>query len=175
MATKNVFTLKSPDKSEAFKVEDIDGVSSIYIDGTKVNSTAAELNMLDDVVSTISIAYAASVTTDGIEATYTVLDAAGAAIDAIHSLECYISDDADGSGLTATAASGVLTAVAGTILTAVTAKKHVLANTNASGVLTLKLVDSANTVGERFCVKNPLNGKIIVGAATAGTDYEGGS
>ena len=136
--------------------------------------TTAEVNMLDDSAATVSIAYAASGTTDGIEATYTVKDAAGVAIDAIHCLECYISDDADGSGLTATAASGSLTAAAGTILTALTAKKHVLANTNASGVLTLLLVDSANTADERFCVKNPFNSKLIVGAATVGTDYEGG-
>lgn len=139
-----------------------------------VTSTAAEINMLDDSVNTVTIAYAASATTDGIEATFTVKDAAGATIDAIHNLECWISDDADGSGLTATAASGALTAAAGTILTALTAKKHVSANTNASGVLTLLLVDSANTAGERFCVRNPLNGKIIVGAATVATDYEGG-
>jgi hypothetical protein len=139
-----------------------------------VTATTAELNILDDTVNSITVAYAASATTDGIEATYTVLDAAGVAIDAIHTLECYISDDADGSGLTATAASGALTAAAGTILTAHTAKKHVTANTNSSGVLTLLLVDSANTAGERFCVKNPVNGKITVGAATVSGDYEGG-
>ena len=139
-----------------------------------VTSTVAELNMLDDSANSVSISYAASATTDGIEATYTVLDAAGVAIDAIHTLECYVSDDANGAGLTATAASGALTAAAGTILSAHTAKKHVSANTNASGVLTLLLVDSANTAGERFCVKNPSNGKVIVGDATVAGDYEGG-
>ena len=175
MATKSIFRLESPDRSEAFKVEDIDGTSSIYVDGVKVSASPAELNMLDDSANSVSIAYAASATTDGIEATYTVLDAAGVAIDAIHNLEVYISDDADGSGLTATSASGALTAAAGTILTAHTAKKHVNANTNASGVLTLLLVDSANTAGERFCVRNPFNGKIIVGDATVAGDYEGGA
>lgn len=159
----------------------------LHIGGTAITATAAELNildgvtalagelnLLDDVCANITIAYAASATTDGIEATLTVKDSAGAAIDAIHNLEVWISDDADGSGLTATAASGALTAAAGTILTAYTAKKHVSANTNSSGVLTLLLVDSANTAGERFCVRNPVNGKIIVGAATVATDYEGG-
>lgn len=174
MATKSVFRLESPDRSEAFKVEDTDGTSSIYIDGTQVTATAAELNIMDDSANNVTISYAASATTDGIEATYTVVDAAGTAIDAIHTLECYISDDADGSGLTATAASGALTAATGTILTALTAKKHVVANTAATGVLTLLLVDSANTAGERFCVKNPVNGKIIVGDATVSGDYEGG-
>lgn len=175
MATKNLFKIKAPDRGEAFKVEDVDGTASIYIDGTKIDSTPAELNMLDDIANNVTISYAASATTDGIEATYTVVDAAGTAIDAIHTLECYISDDADGSGLTATSASGALTAAAGTILTALTAKKHVLANTNSSGVLTLLLVDSANTAGERFCVKHPVNSKLIVGDATVAGDYEGGA
>lgn len=169
-------------------IQDHDGsATGLKLGGTLVTSTAAELNILDgvtataaeinsldDSATTVSIAYAASVTTDGIEATFTVKDAAGTAIDAIHNLECWISDDADGSGLTATSASGALTAATGTILTALTAKKHVSANTDANGVLTLLLVDSANTAGERFCVRNPANGKIIVGAATVAGDYEGG-
>lgn len=123
----------------------------------------------------VTIAYAASATTDGIEATYTVVDADGDAVEAIHTLNCWISDDADGSGLTATSASGALTAATGTILTALTAKKHVIANTDANGVLVLKLVDSANTADERFCVANPANGRAIVGAATVAGDYEGGA
>lgn len=176
MATKEIYTLKKPGNQagDAFKVEDVDGTSSIYVNGTKVSATPAELNLNDDIVADISISYAASSTTDGIEATFTVLDAAGTAINAIHLLECYISDDADGSGLTATSASGALTADTGTILTALTAKKHVMANTDANGVLTLLLVDNANTAGERFCVRNPANGKIIVGDATVAGDYEGG-
>lgn len=155
----------------------LDGVTSTAAELNildTVTATAGELNLNDDIISSISIAYAASATTDGIEATFTVKDAAGAAIDAIHCLEVWISDDADGSGLTATAASGTLTAGTGTILTALTAKKHVSANTDANGVLMLLLVDSANTAGERFCVRNPANGKITVGAATVATDYEGG-
>ena len=144
-------------------------------DATEVTASAAELNQLDDIAADVTIAYAASATTDGVEATFTVKDAAGVAIDATHNLECWISDDADGSGLTATSASGALTAATGTILTALTAKKHVSANTDANGVLTLLLVDSANTAGERFCVKNPVSGKIIVGDATVAGDYEGGA
>lgn len=151
------------------------GGGGVKVAGVSLTATMAELNMLDDVANNVTIAYAASATIDGIEATFTVVDAAGTAIDAIHTLEVWISDDADGSGLTATSASGALTAAAGTILTALTAKKHVIANTNASGVLTLLLVDSANTVGERFCVKHPVNSKAIVGDATVATDYEGGA
>jgi hypothetical protein len=196
MATKNLFALKQPfsDSGNAFKVENVDGTTTVYVDDVAITSyvadvtasaaelnildgataTTAEINMLDDSAASVTIAYAASATTDGIEVTYTVKDAAGVAIDAIHCLECWVSDDADGSGLTATSASGNLTAVTGTILTAFTAKKHFSGNTDANGVLVVELVDAANTTGERFCVKNPFNGKIIVGAATVGTDYEGG-
>jgi len=128
--------------------------------------------VLDEINVTIS--YAASTTTDGIEATFTVVDQDGNAVSGIHNLECWVSDDADGSGLTATSASGALTAATGTILSAHTAKKHVSANTDANGVLTLLLVDSANTADERFCCKHPINSGIIVGDATVAGDYEGG-
>lgn len=128
--------------------------------------------VLDEINVTIS--YAASATTDGIEATFTVVDGDGNAVSGIHNIECWISDDADGSGLTATSASGALTAAAGTILTALTAKKHVIANTTSAGVLTLRLVDSGNTAGERFCCKHPINSQIIVGDASVAGDYEGG-
>lgn len=146
----------------SIEMRDESGSASLKIDGVEL-------------APSVTISYAASATTDGIEATYTVVDAAGTAIAAIHNLECWISDDADGSGLTATSASGALTAAVGTILSAHTAKKHINANTDANGVLTLLLVDSANTAGERFCVRNPVNGRIIVGDATVAGDYEGGS
>jgi hypothetical protein len=139
-----------------------------------VTSTAAELNLNDDICASISIAYAASATTDGIEATYTVKDAAGVAIDAVHHLDITITDVATGIGVTSTSASGALTIVTGTQLEEVVAKKHLRCQTDVNGVLTVKLVDSANTADEYFCVKNPVNGKIIVGPATVATDYEGG-
>lgn len=141
----------------------------------KGSNLSLSVNDILDAPADVTIEYAASGTTDGIEATLTVVNAAGEALSGIHSLDVWISDDANGSGLTATGATGALTAAAGTILTALTAKKHVRANTNASGVLTLLLVDSANTAGERFCVAHPVSGAIIVGEATVAGDYEGGS
>lgn len=72
MATKNLFKLNAPDGGEAFKVEDVDGTASVYIDGTKVSSTAAELNILDGVTST-----AAELNIlDGVTATATELNMA---------------------------------------------------------------------------------------------------
>ena len=148
---------------------------NIHIGGTEVTASAAELNILDDSASSVTIAYAASATTDGIEATLTVVDAAGVAIDAVHKLEVFITDDDIGGVLTSTAASGALTAVTGAVLSVNTAKKHISCSTAATGIAVLKLVDSANTAGERFCVVNPVNGKVIVGASAVATDYEGGS
>lgn len=103
--------------------------------------------------------------------TISVFDEARAAVTGIHTLNVWVSDDADGNGLTATAASGDLTATAGTILTAVTAKKHIIANTSATGVLTLSLVDTAKTQGERFCATDPTTGQIVVSAATVTASY----
>lgn len=123
----------------------------------------------------VTISIAASTTTDGVEATLTVVDADGVAVPFRHTLNVWISDDATGDGLTATAASGALTAVTGVILTALTAKKHILANTAATGILKLLLVDNANTAGERFCCTNPINGKLVLGSATTAASYEGGS
>lgn len=154
-------------------------INSVSVSGMareKINENFEELDALFGAGVNVTISYAAHAsTTDGLVATLTVVDSAGSAVAAIHPLEVWISDDADGSGLTATAASGTLTATTGTVLTALTAKKHIIANTAATGILVLLLVDSANTAGERFCVKNPVNGKAIVGAATVATDYEGGA
>ena len=123
---------------------------------------------------TISIPVA-SATADGTEVTITVVDADGVAVAARHTLNVWVSDDATGDGLTATNASGALTAVTGTILTALTAKKHILANTASTGILKLLLVDSANTAGERFCCTNPINGKLVLGSSTVTASYQGGA
>lgn len=122
----------------------------------------------------VTISYAASATTDGIEATFTVVDSNGDTIEEDIVLEAWISDQADGIDLTSTSASGALTAVAGSIHTALTAKKHWI-GVAESGVMTVKLVDSANTADERFCVKHPVTNRIIVGDATVAGDYEGGA
>jgi hypothetical protein len=118
---------------------------------------------------TASIVHAAGAT-NTLTATITLKDRSGAAIAAVHGIEVWISRDSDGSGLTATAASGTLTASTGTIRTALTAKKHVMLTTDANGIAVLALVDSAKTQGERFIVKMP-GGRLVVGAASVTADY----
>ena len=141
------------------------------LDGATV--TTAELNLLDNQPAQASVALSAGAATDEMDITITVQDAAGATIAAVHQLEVWITDDADALTLTGTAASGALTAVDGGILSALTAKKHIICVTPATGIINLSLVDSANTAGEVVCVKLP-NGSISKSAASAATDYEGG-
>jgi hypothetical protein len=135
----------------------IDVVEDIYSNGAKLANNI-----------TCTLAAGASNTTT---CTITVKDSAGTAIAAVHTLEVFISRSATGQGLTATAASGALTATTGAILTALTAKKHISAVTDANGVLVLSLVDSAKTEGEYFVAVNPVSGKLHVSAATVTADY----
>jgi hypothetical protein len=121
-------------------------------------------------VRSVTVAIAAG-TTNTVTATISVLNEAGAAVSGIHMLNVWISAAADGGAITTTSASGALTATTGAIVTAVTAKKHVLATTSATGVLVLSLVDSGKTQGERFCVADPNSGQIVVSAATVTASY----
>lgn len=118
----------------------------------------------------VTIALAAGAA-NSFDATITVKDKDGNTIAARHVLEVWISDDADGNGLTATAASGALTASTGTILTALTAKKHVRLTTAATGIAVLNLVDSAKTQGERVVVTNPASNRPVVSAPTVTATY----
>jgi hypothetical protein len=123
---------------------------------------------------TCSISLSASATTDGMEAAIQVKDRQGNNVAGVFPLEVYYSESSAGIGLTADAYSGTLTAVSnkGAILTALTAKKHVSAVTNASGLLTLLVVDSANPADQYVCVKRPYGAGVIVSAAS-GTNWEG--
>lgn len=106
-----------------------------------------------------------------VTATITLKNDADEAIAAAQVVEVFISRSAVGAGLTATAASGALAATTGAILTALTAKKHIIAVTDANGVLVLTLTDTAKTEGEYFIVKLPGTGKLVVSAATVTASY----
>ena len=67
MATKSIFRVESPDRSEAFKVEDIDGTASIHVDGVKVTATAGELNNAADVSARVLELTATGAVTAGIQ------------------------------------------------------------------------------------------------------------
>jgi hypothetical protein len=118
----------------------------------------------------VTIALAAGAT-NSINATITMVDQAGTTIAAVHDIEVFIAEDAAGAtGLTTDTFSGALTASTGVILTALTAKKHIIATTAATGILVLNLVDSGKPADQYFCVKLPGSGKLIVSAAS-GTSW----
>ena len=142
-------------------------VDSVSTSGTLID----ELSAVEDVAVTISIALAASATTDGMDITITVTDEDGVAIDAVHALEVWISESAIGAGLTADTYSGDVTVVTGTELQEVVSKKHFNVLTDANGVCGMLAVASANPTDQYIAVKHPVSGKVIVSAAS-GTNWE---
>jgi hypothetical protein len=142
-------------------------------DGTITTISLAELDSPDGAVASASIALSAGAATDEMDITITVKDADGNTLAGLHNLEVWITDDAAALTLTATSASGALTAVDGGILSVLTAKKHVTCITPSTGIINLSLVDSANTAGEYIVVKLP-NGLNSISAASVAGDYEGG-
>lgn len=144
----------------------------LYVGGAEVTATAGELNMLDNIAATVDIVLAASSTTDGMDVTLTVQDAAGNTIDAVHALEVWISESSSGLGLTADSTATVTVPTTGSFLTEYTDDKHFSIVTAATGIAVVLVVDSNNPTDQYICVKNPVNGKVIVSAAS-GTNWEG--
>jgi hypothetical protein len=112
-----------------------------------------------------AITLAASATTDGCDITITGRKAG------VQNFEFWISEAATGAGLTADTYSGTVTVATGTQLAALTAKKHLLVQTDATGVAVITAVASANPTDQYFCV-NAGNGTPIV-SAVSGTNWEG--
>jgi predicted RecA/RadA family phage recombinase len=104
------------------------------------------------------------------EVTVTVKDAAGNTVAGVHNLDIWLSDDADGEGLTATTASGTVQAKAasGTVLSALVAKKALRVQTLKTGVFVLEITDTAKTA---FKVAASINGKTVVGVTLAAANY----
>lgn len=122
--------------------------------------------------TTFDIALAASATTDGMDITITAKDANGNTVAAVTPVEVWISEAATGIGLTADSYSGTVTASTGSILTALTAKKHFLAVTAATGILVLTAVDSANPADQYVVAAKPDRRGVVVSEAS-GTNWEG--
>lgn len=120
----------------------------------------------------IDIALEVGGATDAMDVIITVQDGDLATIAAAHTLEVWISDAATGIGLTADTFSGALTAVSGAILSVLTATKHVIVTTAATGIIELRLVASANPADIYVAVKNPSTGQIHV-SVISGTNWEG--
>lgn len=134
--------------------------------------SAADLNVLSGAGSTVTVAIAASSTTDGMDITITVKDAGGDTVAAVHNLEVWMSEDANGIGLTGDTYSGDLTAGTGAILSAHTAKKHWSVATAATGIFVATLVASANPADQYVAVRSPIGGTVVM-SEVSGTNWEG--
>jgi hypothetical protein len=121
---------------------------------------------------TITIALAASTTTDGMDITVSLKTAAGAALGQVNTLILYMSETNSGSGITGDTYSGDLTASEGAILGSLVAKKMWMVNTTGGGVFKGTLVASANPADQYVVAIHPFNGKPVVSAAS-GTKWEG--
>lgn len=120
-----------------------------------------------------SLAFAAAAGAANVcNVTVTPKDADGNALTGIRELELWLSDAATGAGLTGTDASGTVTnkASEGTVLTALTAKKHILVQAKAAGTFVLEITDAAKT-GFYVCARIPGSGLPSVSTQLQTADY----
>lgn len=122
--------------------------------------------------STFTIALAASATTDGMDVTVTAVDGNGATVAAVTPVEVWISEAATGIGLTADTYSGTVTAGTGSFHTALTAKKHFMGVTAATGIMVFTAVASANPADQYIAVAKPDRRALVV-SEVSGTNWEG--
>lgn len=125
-----------------------------------------------DLANDVTIALAASGTTDGMTITVTVVDGQGNTVAGVRELIMHMSEAATGAGLTGDTYSGDLTAGTGTILGALTAKKAWVIQTAATGIFVGTLVASANPADQYVVVKRPIGSDVVV-SAVSGTNWEG--
>lgn len=106
------------------------------------------------------------------EITITLLDGAGNTVVAPQPILVWLSDAATGAGLTATSASGTVTAksASGEDMGALTAKKALIAQPLATGIFILEITDTAKT-GFFVAVQIPGTGQVVVSRILATGDY----
>lgn len=115
-----------------------------------------EVTILQPRVHSISVAAGAA---NVCNVTVLVKNQNGVLVAGVRQIEFFLSDAATGAGLTATAASGTVAPVTGTLLTALTAKKHLICQTDATGTLVVAITDTAKT-GFYPCVNGSFDGTI---------------
>jgi hypothetical protein len=137
----------------------------------KLGLTANQRTLIDGLPYTVTMA-AAAAGSNVCEVTFTVKDGSGATIAAVHNLDIYLSDAATGAGLTATSASGTVTAKAssGAVINIQSAKKAITAQTLATGVFILEITDTAKTAFYP-CVVAPATSRAIVGTQLVTGNY----
>lgn len=115
---------------------------------------------------------AAAAGTNVCEVTITVKDGGGTTVAAPVNFDLWLSDSATGEGLTATTASGTVTAKAasGAVLGTYTAKKALRVQSLATGIFILEITDTAKTAF-KVCAAAPETGLTVVGETLATGDY----
>lgn len=137
----------------------------------KLGLKPIQRTFIDGLPYTVSIS-AAAAGSNVCEVTFTVKDADGNTIAAVHQLDVYLSDASTGAGLTATTASGTVTAksASGTVVDTQTSKKALRVQTLATGVFILEITDTSKTTFYPVVI-NPTSGKAIVGAQLTAANY----
>lgn len=149
------------------------GAWDLVVKSVNTTTGAATLIPMTDAFEpfNVSIALAASATTDGMTITVTVLDADGNTLAGVYAMEMYMSEAATGIGLTGDTYSGDLTAVTGGVAAVRTSKKAWLIQTHTTGIFVGTLVDSANPADQYVVVVLPSGQRVV--SAASGTNWEG--
>lgn len=136
-----------------------------------VTATAAELNLNDNLPASFTLTPAAGASTVS-EITIQAKDAAGVNMTRAIKFLCYLSDAATGIGITATTASGAVTAksASGTDFGQLTAKKVLVGQTKADGSFILSITDAAKT-GFYVCAATFHGGAPSVSAQLVAGNY----
>lgn len=129
-----------------------------------VTSTPAELNLLDGQIANVTFAAAAGAA-NVMVVTCTLKDAAGATLAARRRVEFYITEDANGVGLTADTISGDATWGANQEVEEIVSKKRFTVLTGSDGIATLSIEDSAKPTDQRVAAVLPMSGALIVSSA----------
>ena len=164
----------------AAEINYIDGLTATaselnILDGATLST--AEANLLDAAPATVTFDISASANANVCRVTINVQDAAGANLTGSdYVLEIWLSDSQYGVGITGTSASGTVTCAdhpsnGGEVLTALTAKKHMIAVTeHGTGYVVIEITDTSKTTFY-VCVKNPLTGAVTVSPQLEASDY----
>lgn len=143
----------------------LDVAGTFEIANVAVSATAAEINLLDNQVASVSWAVAAGASNVCV-LTGTLKDAAGATIAASRPIMLYISEASTGIGITADTYSTGASITVGTQLVALTANKAWLINTHTDGTFAISITDTAKPA-DQYAVAIDPQGQLSVSAASA--------
>lgn len=134
-----------------------------------VTSTAAELNLVDNAIASVSWAVAAGAANVCVF-TGTLKNAAGATIAAARVLDVYISEAATGIGVTADSYSTGASVTTGTLIAAITANAVFRLLTHTDGTFAISITDTGVPTDQYAVAINPISHALHVSAAS-GTSW----